>query len=175
MRSHFVTVLSLVIGSSLSAQTTAPRYRPSFENPRGQELVAVLVSSSHCVGNSVPGFLTAVDSMNRALATQASRSGMNFVSIGVATDWEPDSGYAYLKSLSHFGELIVGRNWFNLGAAHYVWADSTGKPLEPQVILLERRTDMDSTGVRIGSDRVLARYLGAGEIVSWVKQGAPRP
>jgi len=113
--------------------------------------------------------------MNSSLASQSSRAGVAFVSVGVATDWEPDSGYAYLKSLSNFNEFIVGRNWFNLGAAHYVWADSASKPVEPQVILLERSTTMDSAGVRISRDRVLARYLGADAIVSWVKQGAPRP
>jgi hypothetical protein len=166
------SVLSLQ--ANLSAQT-GTAYRPSYENPRGREIVAVLVSSSKCIGNTVPGFLTAVDTMNRALAAQARRSGRQFVAVGVATDWDTDSGYAYLKSLTRFDEVIVGRNWFNLGASRYVWGDSAARPIEPQVILLERTITMGDSGVAIGPTRVLARYQGADKIIEWVKRGTPIP
>ena len=159
---------------SIHAQTNAA-YKPSEENPRGRELVAVLVSYSKCVGNSYPGFVASVDSLNRALAAQAKRSGRQFVAVGVATDWDPDSGYAYLKSLARFDEFIVGRNWFNLGVAHYVWADSLGKPSVPQVILLERTITPGKKTVAVGADHVLARYQGAAAIAEWVKRGALIP
>ena len=113
--------------------------------------------------------------MNRALARQAKEQNLLFVAVGVATDWIPDSGYAYLKRLSSFNEMIVGRNWFNLGAAVYIWADSTNRPMEPQVILLERDVVMGPTAVQISPDRVLRRFFGAKDIIDWVNGGAPIP
>ena len=167
--------LCLTIPLKFATAQGNSRYQPSQENPRGRELVAVVVSYSKCVGNSYPGFLTSVDSLTRSLAAQARRSGRQFVAVGVATDWDSDSGYAYLKSLTHFDEFIVGRNWFNLGVARYVWADSLGKPVVPQVILLERTITSESTGVAVGADRVIARYQDPAAIVEWVKRGAPVP
>ena len=97
------------------------------------------------------------------------------MAVAVTTDWEPDSGYAYLRRLSKWNEVIVGRNWFNLGIAHYVWADTLTNPVVPEVILLERDTDMGTTRARIGNERVLARIVGADSILSWVRRGTPLP
>src|SRR5512135_2846004 len=131
------TLLASLSVAPLGGQT---RFVPNTDNPplgKTTELVAVLISSSHCVGNAYPGFLSSIDSMNRSLATQAKHRGLWFVAVGVSNDWEPDSGIAYLKSLSEFNELSVGNNWFNLGIAHYILADSLGRLSVPQVILVE--------------------------------------
>ena len=157
----------------LAAQTF--RFSPSTDNPRGHELVAVFVSSSTCVGNRRPGFLESIDPMNHSLAERARGQGLPYVAVAVTTDWEPDSGYAYLRRLSKWNEVIVGRNWFNLGIAHYVWADTLTNPFVPEVILLERDTDMGTTRARIGNERVLARIVGADSILSWVRRGTPLP
>lgn len=180
MRANLAAVLLLVLGvfgaTPLQAQGAAPaRYTPSEANPEGRELVAVLISDSHCVGNTYPGFLASVDSMNLALGRQAAARHLPFVAVGIATDWSPDSGFAYLKSLSTFDEVIVGRNWFNLGVARYLWADPASRAAVPQVLLLERTITPGGTRVNVGTDRVLARYPNAAAIVEWVKQGAPLP
>jgi hypothetical protein len=162
-----------ILGAVASAQE--PPFAPSYNTPAGRELVVVFISSASCVANTTPGFLEAIDPMNRALARQAEEQNLPFVAVGVTTDWSPDSGYAYLKRLSSFNEMIVGRNWYNLGAAVYIWADSTNRPMEPQVILLERDVVPGPTAVQISPDRVLRRFFGAKDIMDWVSEGAPIP
>ncbi len=150
------------------------RFVPNTDNPpvgKTTELVAVLIGYSHCVGNTYPGFLASVDSMNRSVAARVKARGQRFVAVGVSTDWQPDSGMIYLKSLSAFNEVNVGNNWFNLGVAHYVLSDSLGKLVVPQVVLVQR----ERTDIRLGANRIVARFVGAEEIVKWVNNGTPLP
>ena len=154
------------------------RYVPNPDTPRlgkNTELMAVLISSSHCVGNSYPGFLASIDSMNRSLAARAKERGEWFVAIGVSNDWDPDSGMTYLKSLSAFNEFSVGNNWFNLGIAHYILADSLGRLSVPQVILVQRDITIEERAIRLGTERILARFVGPDKIVKWVNNGTPVP
>jgi hypothetical protein len=137
--------------------------------------VAVLISDRHCIGNQARGFRESIDSMNTFLAARARAAGIGFVAVGISLDWEPDSGFAYLQSLSHFDEIVVGRNWFNVAVAHYIWADSTRVPAVPQVLLLERTTTMGKSGVTIGQERLLAAFTRADSIVGWVRAGTPIP
>ena len=168
-----LVALSLAVAPT-GALAQEARYTPTYANPKGRELVAVFISASQCIGNSYPGFLESIDPMNRALAAHATSQGLPFVAIGVTTDWIPDSGYAYLQRLSRFDEINVGRNWFNLGLVTYVWADSAGKPVEPQVVLLERHVTI-APRVAVSRGRVLRRIRGADSIVAWVREGAPIP
>jgi hypothetical protein len=100
---------------------------------------------------------------------------MHYVAVGVATDWMPDSGFAYLRRLSAFDEVIVGRNWYNTAISHHVWRTSGGRPVEPQVILLQRRVVPGEERVAITPDQVLRRIFGADSLLSWVAQGTPLP
>jgi hypothetical protein len=125
------------------------------------------------VANAVPGFLATIDPMNRLLAQRARSHGRGFVGLGVTTDWEPDSGFAYLKGLSNFDEVAVGRNWFGTSLARYVWADSTTAPDVPQVILIERTFDASGARPWVGPEHVIGRWVGAKDIMTWVQQGAP--
>lgn len=169
------TVLAVCAAPALRGQA---RFVPNTNNPppgKTTQLVAVLISSSHCIGNQYPGFLASVDSMNRSLSTQAKAHGLWFVAVGVSTDWAPDSAMTYLRSLSAFNEVNVGDNWFNLGVAHYVLSDSLGQLAVPQVVLVQRDFMSEERTFRFGPDRILARYVGSEKIVNWVNSGTPLP
>jgi hypothetical protein len=166
-----VTLGLALLPSSLLGQGS--RYEPSYERPTGAELVAVFVGSSRCVANAVPGFLASIDPMNRLLAQRARLQGRRFVAVGVTTDWEPDSGFAYLKGLSEFDEVAVGRNWYSNSVAHYIWSDSATAPVEPQVILIERTFDAAGPRPTMGPERVIGRWQGADDIMAWVHAGVP--
>ncbi len=172
---HAIRLVALLLSGAGSLAAQEPRYTPTHRNPGGREIVAVFLSYSRCPGNNYAGLTESVDSMNRSLARQASDRHLPFVAVGVSSDWEPDSGYAYLKRLSSFDEVIVGRNWFNLGFQHWVWADSAGQAAVPQVIVLERTINPARSRVSFGQERVLARFPGPRQIVDWVKRGALLP
>jgi hypothetical protein len=170
------SILALTAVACLPLHATAQEGTPPLNTdpPEGPELVAVFLSSSTCRANIRPGFLDAVRKMNGSLKERAAERGIRLVTIGIATDWYPDSGFAYLRGLSTFDEVVVGRNWYNMGVARYIWADSTATPLEPQVILLEREvTLLPPSGVIISDGRVVRRILGGDDITAWVEEGTP--
>jgi hypothetical protein len=140
--------------------------------PKGRQLVAVYVGGSEAMGS--PSFVDAVRGMKPALARQAAARGLPLAIIGVALDWEVERGLANLRSMGAWDEIILGNNWINVGAQHYLWQRPDGRPSTPQVILFERTiTPRDST-IEFGVERRLAGYTG-GEIIEWVRRGAPLP
>jgi hypothetical protein len=132
------------------------------------------MSSSTCAGNRAPGLHQAVDSLKLLLQARAAASGQQFRVVGVALDWSPDSGFAYLRQFGAFDELDVGRNWFGLGVERFIWADTTARPTIPQVVIYEQ--DIAPAGRAVfGRANVLKRVLGGDSIVTWVRSGAPIP
>jgi predicted metalloprotease with PDZ domain len=148
-------------------------YQPSHSNPRGTELVAVLVTTESCIGSRQPGFDTAIREMKRLLANRAEADGQPFSVTGVSLDWSVEDGIEHLKKFGAFDEIMVGRNWFNSGAVHYIWRDLPGTPATPQVLLFERHVEPGPKGINFGTERPLARLVGSDAIAEWVGQGAP--
>jgi hypothetical protein len=128
-------VLSITLLAS-NARAQAPHYQRKGADPHAPELVMAYISSTWCIGNRAPGLHQAVDSLKLLLAAWAQAHNMTFRAVGVAIDWAPDSGLAYLKEFGNFDELVVGSNWFNLGATAFVWADTTARPVIPQVLVV---------------------------------------
>jgi hypothetical protein len=163
-----VSTLLLVGG----AQAQVPVYTPTYANPFGSELVAVYISSSHCVGNLAPGLREAVEQAKVRLGARAKAEGRTFRAVGVALDWAPDSGLAYLRGFGQFDELVIGSNWFNVAATMLIFADSTGVPSIPQLIVYERTINVSNPRrLQFGQPRVLRRVVGGDSIVVRVKDG----
>ena len=142
-RSYLLVVTAFVLAPSAA---TAQRYRPSLADPKGSELIAVYISASWCVGNRAPGLHEAIDSLKLMLQRRAHRAGRQFRVVGVALDWNADSGFAYLKEFGAFDEVVVGMNWDNLAAERYIWADSGATPTVPQVLVYEQTVTAGTLG-----------------------------
>jgi hypothetical protein len=167
-----VLVITL-LASNAPAQ--APHYQPTGAYPHGPELVMAYISSTWCQGNRAPGLHQAVDSLKLRLAAWAQAHTMTFRAVGVAIDWAPDSGVAYLKEFGKFDELVVGSNWFNLGAVAFIWADSTAPRSIPQVLVYRHDVVPGKNRVTIGTPQILKRVQGGDQVVQWVRAGAPLP
>ena len=155
-----------------SVQGQQARYAPTFRNPRGSELVLMYISSSTCMGNRSRGIHEAVEQAKIHLAARAQAEGRTFRAIGVALDWQPDSGLAYLREFGQFDELVVGSTFFNLGATDLIWGDSTSRATIPQLILYERTVDPSNPRrIRLGRPHVLDTVVGGDSIVARVASG----
>jgi len=126
-----------------------------------RERIAVLITTSNCIGARDPKFGPAV----RA--------------IGVAMDFDPDSGAMYLRRLADFDQWVVGGNWGNDVVVRLVWRDSVAVPSIPQLLIIERsigeQTRKDGlVGMYFGSDRVVQRLMNANEIAQWVFKESER-
>ena len=100
------------------------------------------------------------------------RSGQQFRAIGVALDWSPSMGLSYLSQFGAFDELNVGHNWFGLGAQGLIWADTTGRPAIPQLLVYRQRVEMTGSRAAFGPRTVLRQLVGADSIVTWARSGA---
>jgi hypothetical protein len=167
--SPFLVVAGLLLSPfALPAQS----YRPTYAEPTGRELVAVYVGATGCGPCRSPEMPRVLDSMKLQLQRRAQGAGQQFRAVVVALDWVPDSGFALAREDGAWDEVITGRNWFGLGAAQYIWADSTVAPSMPQVILYEQEVTIGAR-VKLSEPRILRRIVGAVEIQRWVRQGVP--
>lgn len=160
-----------------------PEYRARWRDtsevpPHNRERIAVLISSTWCIGGRDPRFIPALRAALRLLSEQARRDSASFTAIGVALDWELDSAVMYLRKLADFDQWIVGQNWGNDAVVRLIWRDSTVIPAIPQLVVLERdigerpRTDGRQGNVPyFGPERVVLRFLSADAIAKWVLAG----
>lgn len=169
--SRLLSVAVLLTAVPALAMAQVPTYEPSHDTPSGEELVLAFVSSTWCVGNRAPGLHEAIEQAKLEMSDRASVEGIDFRALGVALDWPADSGIAYLQEFGEFDELVVGSNWWNLGAQELIWEDDETNPQIPQVIVFRREITSSGTP-SFGPRRVLKRVVGGDPIVDWVQAGA---
>lgn len=171
------------VDSAIIARLVAlsqPSYRAMFRRyeipPRhSRERMAIVISSSWCIGGKDPRFVPAVRAALRILSQQAEADSVTFSAMGVSLDWPPDSGAIYIQHLADFDQWVVGYNWSNDSAVRWIWNDSTVRAAIPQFIVVERergvraRTD-GKTGTipTYGPERVIQRFLSANALADWV-------
>lgn len=169
--SRLLSVAVLLAAVPAVANAQERTYEPSHDSPSGEELVLAFVSSTWCVGSRAPGLHEAIEQAKLEMSDHASVEGIDFRALGVALDWPADSGIAYLQEFGEFDELIVGSNWWNLGAQELIWEDDETNPRIPQIIIFRR--EITSSGApSFGPRRVIKRVEGGDTIVDWVQAGA---
>jgi hypothetical protein len=144
-----------------------------------RERIAVLITTSNCIGARDPKFGPAVRAALRILADESIRDSSQFRAIGVAMDFDPDSGAMYLRRLADFDQWVVGGNWGNDVVVRLVWQDSVAVPSIPQLLVIERGIGQQTrknglVGMYFGSDRVIQRLMNADEIAQWVFKESER-
>ena len=163
----------LFMAGTLRAQG-GPSAAPPATAP-GKEIVAVFVSMASCCAELTPELLGPVADARKILRIRATEVGASFRMVGLALDWKPEDGWAYLKQFGNFDEVSVGSNWFGLSAEALLWADTAGTPVVPELVVFEREVDRSHGVPRpvFGPRKVLKTLQGASEIVAWLRAGAP--
>lgn len=130
----FTTVAAVCVAVGLGASAyraaTAPSPAVSSQRlPSGgglksvKELLAIFIGSEACGASRDPTIPAAVKRVHEALRRQVAVKGGRFGSIGIALDWSPEMGVAFLSKIATFDEIMAGRNWIGTGAVRYVWKD----------------------------------------------------
>lgn len=144
--------------------------------PKAVELSLVYVGSSTCSWSRHPDLPELWHEATLDVSRQATDAQASVATVGVAIDWSIQSGLAHLSHVGDFDEVVVGRNWYGIGADRYLWSEFRGPSETPQIIVIENSRSLDPTqGVlRFSPDeqRLLGRYVGFNAIRDWVKRGA---
>ena len=141
-----------------------------------REVIAVWVGTEGT--DAASGMVEAVRDMKTALQRQAISGGWHFVIRGVSLEPTVGDGLQHLALLGGFDEVDVGGNWTNSSVVRYLGPDMSNhqRALIPQVVLLEREIRRDPpSGLVVGAEREIGRYLGTRDIKTWVNAGAPLP
>lgn len=146
-------------------------YKPAGSLESGEEIVLVFIGASFCNALNTPGFPGVMEAAKLRVQEHARASGMHFRAVGVALDWRPADGMAFLARFGEFDEVTAGGNWASDGATKYIWRDLPGDADVPQVLVLRRSIRADRT-IQVGEDHVLKRLLGTTAIQEWVAAGA---
>ena len=182
MRASALTVLAALAASTpLLAQaqpspgrTTADStsYAPRYVMPNGRQLVVVYVGGAEAM--RFPEFVTSMREMKPLLARQAAERHVALSIAGVSLEWEVERGIRDLQAMGAWDEIVVGNNWINAGAQHWVWR-ADGDPTTPHVAVYERDVTTTASAITFGAERRVARFEGPMQIIEWVRQGAPLP
>ena len=166
-----LTGILAIAGATMSATAFRPAPSPAVT----REVIAVYLGTFGTDAQS--GLATVVKDMKMALAKQASESGRAFLSRGVSLEPSVEGGMRHLALLGPFDEVSVGGNWTNSAVVRYLGPNmgDSRRASVPQVVLLEREVRHENSGLEVGPEREIGRFVGGGEIDAWVRRGAPLP
>lgn len=184
MRMGPIVVASLLAAQLTAAQTSAPKlpsvglaadttYTPRHQNPGKREIVAYYIGSKFCGGSQNPAVKSAVRRALVRLQQQGDSLGLSFSAVGVAVDWKPEDGWEYLRSVSPFDEVTVGRNWLNSAAVERLWRAPGGRGLTPQIVIVVRNVHDDGRRLFFTPDEPVMRIEGGDTLMAWAARGAP--
>lgn len=157
-----------------AADSALPRYKSNISLKHGPEIALVFVGASFCGAQNTAGFPQAIEQAKIAVQRRANEGGKQFRAVGVALDWKPADGIAFLARFGEFDEITSGSNWIGDGAMRYVWRDLPTGPGVPQLLIVERSVDAsDERSIRVTGDRIVRQVQGTKAIQAWVEAGAP--
>jgi len=136
-------------------------------------LLAILVSSSSCAGNTFPGFTESVQQLAWVIQSRAAEGGISHHVVGVAIDPLATNGWQYLQSIGPFHEVVAGGGWTNTAAMKYMWEDRQLPPQVPQLLILRRVTHQTDGSITVLDAQTLQHLRSASEIVEWFEAGSP--
>lgn len=158
----------------LTTTVAASNMRSPKRSSVKREIIAVYLGTS----GTDSGMIETVRDMRVALARQTSTTGRNLVLHGVSLEPTVEDGIRHLSIFGAFDEVSLGGNWTNSAVVRYLGPDMSNhsRALIPQVVLLEREVQNDgSENLVVGVEREIGRHVGAKDITSWVRSGAPLP
>ncbi len=134
------------------------------------ELTLVYVGAYTCSPCREPSLKSALEVAKTNLHQKAKESGKQFSVIGIANDLSVEDGLEFLEESGYFDEIIVGKNFLNLGSIDLIWNEDSNDYAVPQIFVFEREITVDKD-ITVGPKTILATYSGRDEIEEWVNNG----
>lgn len=168
----YLGILMYTISGTANLAAQKKQYEPVYELPDSTQLVAVYIGAETCGPCHFPETKQAVEDMKVALAGIAKQKGWSFKAVGVSLDWDPQIGYKFLQENGKFDEMIIGRNWANLGAETYIWQADEVYPAIPQVIVYQQEVKRGQNGITFSKRSEFRRFM-SNDIQKWLRDGSP--
>ncbi|MFQ5705702.1 MAG: hypothetical protein ACE5HT_17020 [Gemmatimonadales bacterium] len=162
-------------GTDIRARYRDNGYVPHRQGKSGLtvQLVMVFLASAACDVCNRPELPPLVEQIKLALASYADSQEIGFAAVGIGVDRDVVRSASELQRFGLFDEIIGGNSWDNTGAIKYLWREFPGPGSVPQIVVVERRLpdELDLQPYGSYEERLLARYVGIGELQRWVRNG----
>jgi hypothetical protein len=143
--------------------------------PGGDEVVLMLITSSHCAYCTDAELASLVREAAVSLRRAALGHEATLVSIGVALNWIPGEGWRFLERIMNFDEVVIGRNWLNSKIVELGWSYPDAEMTIPQIVVYKQTVvaPVESRRASISRPEVIVRVIGPDAIRRWVEAGCP--
>lgn len=139
----------------------------------------VFITSPTCGYCNLPEMPEYVEKSKLKSQKIANQKNVNFVVIGVVIGWHISESTKHLEKFGAFDEVMMGRNWFNIGARKYIYNDvpSDNRASVPQIVLAyrdiisENRPDQKNIN-KVEGHVEFARFDGVDEIKEFVNSAS---
>ena len=112
-----------------------------------------------------PAYVTQVRAARDTLRALATREGVYYSTVGVATEWDVAEGLRVLNAYGPFDEVSAGRSWFNTGRFRY-----SGGTVPAVLVFLEDVT-VGQTSWTSEALTEVARFEGRRSVREWAARG----
>jgi hypothetical protein len=145
-----------------------PRTSPAY----GPQVLVFYFGSRTCHFCATAPFKAAMRRVGALLQRQASAAGRAFHFAAVAVDWDAEAGFAYVRELGRFDEVIAGGKWWNTVVGQRLFGPD-GAAL-PTLVIYERTvTPAADAKTLVFAEREVSRLVGRNVIEEWIGRGAP--
>lgn len=155
-----LVLLSFIFQSTLAQDSL--RYGPEFYEDRSgdyEELVMVYIGADSCGPCHKKEVKNKIEEYKLELFKTAKKQGKSFSVIGVANDFSIPKGWEFLNSSGYYDEIIIGKNWKNIGSIQFIWNQENITAAMPTVIVFERHVQQKPTSIKFSEASVIASTI----------------
>ena len=165
-----LTVMTVVAAAIVWSQYRSPsQAHVDTELEPGTHVTFVFIAPT---STGDKAFQEEVQRAKNATREFAVRERFFYSTVGVSDHWSVPAGLSILDRFGPFDEVVVGRNWFNLGVTEFI-SRMNGVPAVPQVVVTIQDIQTDTLPFHYGERVELVRLVGAGAVQSWAARNFP--
>ena len=168
-----VAAYSLTTASMSEPGTNDGPAADSLTVGSSNERLVVFLGSSACPASTRDSLREDLRILGDSLQSRLRLSKVRVAMIGVSIDFNVNAGIRYLRELYPFQEVTVGRGFLNSASTGFLLGASGAALTVPQILILERIVEIDSTSITVGRSLIVRRIVGADSIHAWAQKGAP--
>lgn len=147
-------------GTSLE---TAPPDPPRVAGTHDLFLVTYIgMGSCHMCRD--PEVKQAVRRFRNAIVAKGTALDVSVTTRGIALDWDLVEGLELLRDLGPWHEVMIGNNWFGLGAQRHIWEEGEEGVVPQVVVSFQEYRIAENIDMQVRHEIELLRLIGGEEI-----------
>lgn len=168
--SLFASYFDMISFDKISSLYDRKEYQPTYEKELLEEINFIYIGSSQCGFSNNDEMFAAVDKSIYKVKTVTDSLNLGFSALGIAAEWDVESGLQHLNNISKFNEISIGNNWGNSTIVKII-SEFNIEPSTPQILITKRKYSSNSLYV-VESEKIIKSIIGKDNIINWVNNNS---